>query len=113
MRSRLQQRRLSQPVYLAWSIESIAAAAWPLSRPATRGTDSLFASLSFFLSVVGASVSGVMARGQQKIQSQQRNAERLAAEKKRQGGTDQKKAAQKALLFVCSVCKVRHCAMTA
>lgn len=49
-----------------------------------------------------------MARGQQKIQSQQKNAERLAAQKKSQGGNDQKKAAQKALLFVCSVCKVCH-----
>ena len=43
-----------------------------------------------------------MARGQQKIQSQQKNAERQAKMKKK--GTDQKKAAQAALKIVCPVC---------
>ncbi|KAH9388023.1 hypothetical protein TYRP_009227 [Tyrophagus putrescentiae] len=43
-----------------------------------------------------------MARGQQKIQSQQRNAKEA---QKRAKGTDNKKAAQAALTFVCAVCK--------
>lgn len=43
-----------------------------------------------------------MARGQQKIQSQQKNAEKLAKLKK---GTSTKKAANAALVFSCSVCK--------
>ena len=43
-----------------------------------------------------------MARGQQKIQSQQKNAERQAKMKK--GGTDQKKAAMAALKIICPVC---------
>ena len=43
-----------------------------------------------------------MARGQQKIQSQQKNAERQAKMKK--AGTDQKKAALKALKIICPVC---------
>lgn len=49
-----------------------------------------------------------MARGHQKIQSQAKNQEKLAKLKKQQGhsATDQKKAAQKALVHVCSVCKV-------
>jgi hypothetical protein len=49
-----------------------------------------------------------MARGQQKIQSQQKNAEKLAKAKKQQGHglSDQAKAAQKALVHQCSVCKV-------
>lgn len=46
-----------------------------------------------------------MARGQQKIQSQQKAAKR-ASDLKRQQGHDQKAAAQKALTHVCSVCKV-------
>ena len=46
-----------------------------------------------------------MARGQQKIQSQQRNAKEA---QKRAKGTDNKKAAQAALTFVCAVCKVRE-----
>ncbi|UYV81942.1 ZNF706 [Cordylochernes scorpioides] len=45
-----------------------------------------------------------MARGQQKIQSQQKAAKR-ASDQKRSHGHDQKAAAQKALLFCCSVCK--------
>ena len=45
-----------------------------------------------------------MARGQQKIQSQQKNAEKTAKAKK--GAVDQKKAAQAALTYVCTVCKV-------
>lgn len=44
-----------------------------------------------------------MARGQQKIQSQQKNAKKAADQKK--GGHDQKAAAQKALTFVCTICK--------
>lgn len=49
-----------------------------------------------------------MARGQQKLQSQAKAAEKAAKAKKQQGhsATDQKKAAQKALVFVCAVCKV-------
>lgn len=46
-----------------------------------------------------------MARGQQKIQSQQKNAEKNAKLKKLQG-KDQKTAAQAALTFKCSVCMV-------
>lgn len=46
-----------------------------------------------------------MARGQQKIQSQQRNAKR-AADAKRAAGNDQKAAAQVALVHKCVVCKV-------
>jgi len=45
-----------------------------------------------------------MARGHQKIQSQQKNAEKQAKMKKAQG-SDQKKAAQAALVFSCTVCK--------
>ncbi|RWS26874.1 zinc finger protein 706-like protein [Leptotrombidium deliense] len=45
-----------------------------------------------------------MARGQQKIQSQQKAAKK-AADLKRQQGHDQKTAAQKALIYSCSVCK--------
>lgn len=49
-----------------------------------------------------------MARGQQKIQSQAKAAEKLSKMKKQQGhsATDQKKAAQKALVHVCVICKV-------
>lgn len=47
-----------------------------------------------------------MARGHQKLQSQVKNAKRLA-DAKRSEGHDQKKAAQKALIHQCSVCKVR------
>ncbi|CAG5106524.1 Oidioi.mRNA.OKI2018_I69.chr1.g2883.t1.cds [Oikopleura dioica] len=47
-----------------------------------------------------------MARGQQKIQSQQKNAERQAKLKK-QKGSDQKAAAAKALKFLCAVCKTQ------
>ena len=46
-----------------------------------------------------------MARGQQKIQSQQRKAKKQQEIKKQQGH-DQKAAAQKALLFTCVICKV-------
>ncbi|XP_054156513.1 zinc finger protein 706-like [Oppia nitens] len=45
-----------------------------------------------------------MARGHQKIQSQQKNAKR-AADAKKAESHDQKKAAQAALTFQCSVCK--------
>ena len=47
-----------------------------------------------------------MARGQQKIQSQQKAAEK-AAKLKKQKGHDQKSAAAKALTFKCKVCMVR------
>lgn len=49
-----------------------------------------------------------MARGQQKIQSQAKAAEKQSKMKKQQGhsATDQKKAALKALVHVCVVCKV-------
>jgi hypothetical protein len=54
--------------------------------------------------------SGVMARGQQKLQSQAKAAEKAAKQKKQQGhnANDQKKAAQQALVFSCSVCKVSY-----
>lgn len=45
-----------------------------------------------------------MARGQQKIQAQQKNAAKQAAKKK---SSDQKAAAQKALVFTCAVCKTQ------
>ncbi|XP_025830672.1 zinc finger protein 706-like [Agrilus planipennis] len=50
-----------------------------------------------------------MARGQQKLQSQAKAQEKLAKQKKQQGhsANDQKKAAQKALVFVCAVCKAQ------
>ena len=44
-----------------------------------------------------------MARGQQKIQSQQKNAEKAAKLKK---GTSQKQSANAALVFKCTVCMV-------
>ncbi|GMT26089.1 hypothetical protein PFISCL1PPCAC_17386, partial [Pristionchus fissidentatus] len=44
-----------------------------------------------------------MARGQQKVQSQQKNAAKQAAAKKAQG-SDQKTAAQAALKFKCVAC---------
>lgn len=49
-----------------------------------------------------------MARGQQKVQSQQKAAEKAAKAKKQQGhsATEQKKAAQKALVHNCAICKV-------
>lgn len=49
-----------------------------------------------------------MARGQQKAQSQAKAAEKQAKMKKQQGhsANEQKKAAQKALIHVCTVCKV-------
>ncbi|XP_053212912.1 zinc finger protein 706-like [Panonychus citri] len=47
-----------------------------------------------------------MARGQQKIQSQQKAAARAQAAK-RQQGHDQKSAAAKALVFTCTVCKAQ------
>lgn len=50
-----------------------------------------------------------MARGQQKLQSQAKAAEKTAKTKKQQGhsAADQKKAAQKALVHACAVCKVK------
>ncbi|GAA37349.2 zinc finger protein 706 [Clonorchis sinensis] len=46
-----------------------------------------------------------MTRGQQKIQAQQRNAKKQADLKK--STTDQKKAASKALIHQCTVCKTQ------
>lgn len=50
-----------------------------------------------------------MARGQQNIQSQNKAVEKAAKLKKQQGhsANDQKKAAQKALVHACSVCKAQ------
>lgn len=48
-----------------------------------------------------------MARGQQKIQSQQKNAKKQAGQKKKQGH-DQKAAAKAALIYTCTVCRVRE-----
>ena len=48
-----------------------------------------------------------MARGHQKFQSQQKNAQKQEKLKKAQGH-DQKSAAQKALVFTCTVCKVLY-----
>lgn len=60
----------------------------------------IFSALFFlFLQLV------IMARGHQKIQSQQRNAKKQAEQKKAKGH-DQKTAAKAALVFTCSVCKV-------
>lgn len=49
-----------------------------------------------------------MARGHQKAQSQAKTLEKTAKAKKQQGhsATEQKKAAQKALVISCSICKV-------
>lgn len=49
-----------------------------------------------------------MARGHQKIQSQAKAQEKAAKMKKQSGhsANDQKKAAQKALVISCAVCKV-------
>uniref|UniRef100_A0A9J7ZJW1 Zinc finger protein 706 n=1 Tax=Cyprinus carpio carpio TaxID=630221 RepID=A0A9J7ZJW1_CYPCA len=46
-----------------------------------------------------------MARGHQKIQSQQKNAKKQA-EIKKSKGHDQKSAAKAALVFTCGVCRV-------
>lgn len=46
-----------------------------------------------------------MARGHQKLQSQQKNAKKQA-EMKKAKGHDQKTAAKAALVFTCLVCKV-------
>ncbi|CAH1988210.1 unnamed protein product [Acanthoscelides obtectus] len=49
-----------------------------------------------------------MARGQQRIQSQVKAAEKAKAAKKQgHNANEQKKAAQKALLHICSVCKTQ------
>ncbi|XP_044764615.1 zinc finger protein 706-like [Coccinella septempunctata] len=48
-----------------------------------------------------------MARGQQKVQSQQKAAEKAAKLKKGHNANDQKKAAQKALQHICSICKAQ------
>lgn len=48
-----------------------------------------------------------MARGQQKIQAQQKNAEKAAKIKKHQQAGDSKTNAQAALKWSCKVCMVR------
>ncbi|KAK9729140.1 4F5 protein related disordered region [Popillia japonica] len=50
-----------------------------------------------------------MARGQQRLQSQAKAADKGAKLKKKQGHNvnEQKKAAQKALVHVCTVCKAQ------
>ncbi|KAG4074633.1 hypothetical protein HA402_004504 [Bradysia odoriphaga] len=50
-----------------------------------------------------------MARGHQKLQSQAKTQEKSAKLKKQQGhsATEQKKAAQKALVHACAVCKAQ------
>lgn len=50
-----------------------------------------------------------MARGHQKLQSQAKTQEKTAKLKKQQGhsAAEQKKAASKALVHACSICKVR------
>ncbi|XP_073419195.1 zinc finger protein 706-like isoform X1 [Dendrobates tinctorius] len=53
----------------------------------------------------GSHRSGTMARGQQKIQSQQKNAKKQAEKKKH--GSDQKAAAKAALVFTCPVCRTQ------
>lgn len=52
-----------------------------------------------------ASGFAIMARGHQKIQSQQKNAKKQA-EMKKAKGHDQKTAAKAALVFTCLVCRV-------
>ena len=51
-----------------------------------------------------AGLSEEMARGQQKIQSQKKNAEKQAKMKKAQG-SGQKASALKALIYTCPVCR--------
>ncbi|XP_055689423.1 zinc finger protein 706-like [Lutzomyia longipalpis] len=50
-----------------------------------------------------------MARGHQKLQSQAKTQEKAAKAKKAQGhnANEQKKAAQKALVHICTVCKAQ------
>jgi hypothetical protein len=47
-----------------------------------------------------------MARGQQKIQAQEKNAKKLQDKKKQAAGSTQKDAAAKALHYKCPVCLV-------
>ncbi|NP_001086664.1 zinc finger protein 706 L homeolog [Xenopus laevis] len=47
-----------------------------------------------------------MARGHQKLQSQQKN-QKKQAEQKKKHGHDQKAAAKAALVFTCSVCRTQ------
>lgn len=51
-------------------------------------------------------VTSDMARGHQKFQSQQKNAKKQA-EIKKSKGHDQKAAAKAALVYTCTVCRVR------
>lgn len=51
-------------------------------------------------------VASAMARGHQKFQSQQKNAKKQADIKKSKGH-DQKAAAKAALVYTCTVCRVR------
>ncbi|OXB57778.1 hypothetical protein ASZ78_011728 [Callipepla squamata] len=54
----------------------------------------------------GVNITSDMARGQQKIQSQQKNAKKQAEQKKKQGH-DQKAAAKAALIYTCTVCRTQ------
>lgn len=46
-----------------------------------------------------------MARGKQKLQSQQKGAAKQAKIKKQQGHEDQRASAQKALIYTCPICR--------
>nr|XP_033789005.1 zinc finger protein 706 isoform X1 [Geotrypetes seraphini]XP_033789006.1 zinc finger protein 706 isoform X1 [Geotrypetes seraphini]XP_033789008.1 zinc finger protein 706 isoform X1 [Geotrypetes seraphini]XP_033789009.1 zinc finger protein 706 isoform X1 [Geotrypetes seraphini] len=56
--------------------------------------------------VVKPGVNEDMARGQQKIQSQQKNAKKQAESKKKHGH-DQKAAAKAALVYTCAICRTQ------
>ena len=58
-----------------------------------------------YLKLQAENLETIMARGQQKIQSQKKAQEKKDKQKKSQGH-DQKKAAQAGLTFKCSVCMV-------
>ncbi|KAL4629976.1 zinc finger protein 706 [Arapaima gigas] len=60
--------------------------------------------LSAFGGITSFPEQAEMARGHQKIQSQQKNAKKQA-EAKKSKGHDQKTAAKAALVYTCSVCK--------
>ncbi|CAH2226556.1 jg7682 [Pararge aegeria aegeria] len=72
-------------------------------------TSHLLALKTFLTSLKYSEILCIMARGQQKLQSQAKAAEKISKLKKQQGhsATDQKKAAQKALVHVCAICKAQ------
>ena len=71
----------------------------PLPNPLPQN----FGRVSFILTLKQSLHSAKMARGQQKVQSQQKNAEKKAKMKK---ASSQLKAAGAALVHSCTVCKV-------